>query len=65
MLIKYYYHTKFANNEERDNTDPFPIRPILGSELEGFEYTQYPLLTSPIELSAGTQFHFWILLSII
>jgi hypothetical protein len=59
VLIKYYYHTEFVDSEKRDNTEPFSTGPILGSELEGLEYTQYPLLTSLIELSVGTQFRSW------
>lgn len=33
--------------------------PILGSELEGLKATEYPLITSSIDLSVGTRFSSW------
>ena len=34
---------------------------ILGSELEGLESTEYPLLVQPVELAIGSRFPSWII----
>ena len=34
---------------------------ILGSELEGLESTEYPLLVQPVELAIGSRFSSWII----
>ncbi|CAG8636068.1 16722_t:CDS:2, partial [Racocetra persica] len=49
-------NTFVVDSEERENIS---IEPILGSGLEGLDPTQYPLITSSIELSVGTRFSSW------
>ena len=33
--------------------------PVLGSELENFNVSEYPLLTQPVELVVGSHFSSW------
>ncbi|CAB4441874.1 unnamed protein product [Rhizophagus irregularis] len=48
-----------VGDEEEEIVAIVPMGPILGSELEGLKATEYPLITSSIDLSVGTRFSSW------
>ncbi|CAG8721453.1 14360_t:CDS:2 [Rhizophagus irregularis] len=45
-----------VGDEEEEIVAIVPMGPILGSESEGLKATEYPLITSSIDLSVGTHF---------
>ncbi|CAI2196928.1 20648_t:CDS:2, partial [Funneliformis geosporum] len=49
---------ELEDNLERGRTETFPTEPILGLDLKELDYTQYPFLTSPIELYIRIKFYF-------
>ncbi|CAI2166864.1 10601_t:CDS:2, partial [Funneliformis geosporum] len=48
---------EIIDNKERDGIKTFPTGSIFRSDLKELDYTQYPLLISPIELYVGIKFH--------
>ncbi|CAB4439504.1 unnamed protein product [Rhizophagus irregularis] len=54
-----YYQEQIEFDKEGKSNTNILTGPILGTELEGLDSTQYPLLSQPLELSVGAHFSSW------
>ncbi|CAB4390620.1 unnamed protein product [Rhizophagus irregularis] len=67
MASSRYYDDFTLNEDENEKTNEsledfdmtvLPIESVIGSELENFNVSKYPLLTQPVELVVGLHFSF-------